>query len=97
MEPKKWMSEKEIILKSKHLGPMVEDAFYQERMMILKLTDKEKFDYMVSKMNYCKRKEYSSGKALDLNVNKGDLAYIDFGQAYQHEIGYLHFGLHLVL
>ena len=43
-------------------------------MMILKLTDKEKFDYMVSKMNYCKRKEYSSGKALDLNVNKGDLA-----------------------
>lgn len=93
MEPKKWMSEKEIILKSKHLGPMVEDAFYQEKMMILKLTDKEKFDYMVSKMNYCKRKEYSSGKALDLNVNKGDLAYIDFGQAYQHEIGYLHFGL----
>ena len=56
MEPKKWMSEKEIILKSKHLGPMVEDAFYQERMMILKLTDKEKFDaiynYVIKNYSY---------------------------------------------
>ena len=93
MEPKKWMSEKEIILKSKRLGPMIEDAFYQERIMILKLGDKEVFDYMVSKMNYCRRKEYPSCKTLDINIEKGDLAYIDFGQAYQHEIGYLHFGL----
>lgn len=93
MEAKKWISEKENILKGKTLGPMIEDAFYQERMMVLELQDKEIFDYMVSKMNFCKRKEMYSCKPFDIEVKKGDLAYIDFGQAYQHEIGYMHFGL----
>lgn len=92
MEAKKWINEKNHVLKEKNLGPIIEDAFYQERMMVLKLQDKEIFDYMVSKMNFCRRKELCS-KLLDIDVKKGDLAYIDFGMAYQHEIGYLHFGL----
>lgn len=93
MEPKKWMFEKEKLLRKKKLGPIIEDAFYQERMMILKLDNREIFDYMMSKINYSSRKEQFSKNKKELEYALGDICYIDFGPAYQHEIGYLHFGV----
>lgn len=93
MEPRKWIYEKEKLMKEQDLGPIIEDAFYQERMMILGLDDKEIFDYMVSKMNYCSRKQLVSSRQFDIEIHPGDICFMDFGQAYQREIGYLHFGL----
>lgn len=93
MGPKKWITEKNEILRKKRLEPVIEDAFCQERMMLENLKDKEIFDYMVSKMNFCSRKELLSCRQMDVIINVGDICYIDFGMAYQHEIGYLHFGI----
>ena len=52
---------------------------------------------MISAVNYQNRRDYYSCEELGIRVRVGDIAYIDFGEAYRNEIGFQHFGLILKL
>lgn len=48
---------------------------------------------LLSEYNYKKRSKLKSCRRFGLDINAGDVCYIDFGRAYISEIGYQHFGL----
>ncbi len=48
---------------------------------------------MLSEANWLIRSRHDSCLSFGIEVKKGDIAYIDFGQAYLHEAGFQHFGL----
>lgn len=48
---------------------------------------------MISEANWVIRSRYSSGEQLGINVTKGDICYLDYGQTYLNEAGFQHFGL----
>lgn len=52
---------------------------------------------MVSEENWIARCKCSSGEEIGIHVTPGDICYMDFGQAYLHEIGYQHFGIILAI
>ena len=58
---------------------------------IRSVKEEESLRLMVSTQNYIKRSQWL--KNPDLNVEVGDLCFIDFGTAYRLEAGYQHFGL----
>ncbi|WP_297238075.1 hypothetical protein [uncultured Faecalicoccus sp.] len=91
MEPKEWLKQHDLSV----LDQLIRQAQEQEKKMLESLTQKEVFDYMISKLNFCQRKRaYSYKEVLSgCRVRVGDICFIDFGQAYIMEIGYLHFGL----
>ncbi len=97
MEPKEWMQKKQSVLKHNELNELYQDSLRIERTMLQSLTRIEVFDYLVSKMNYSQRKNVDSCERLGVHIHVGDVCYIDYGLAYQYEIGYLHFGLILSL
>lgn len=93
MEVKHWLIQKKKLLEE--MGPLLKHAFAMEKEMLQSLSREEIFAYLVSKENFCQRKQLYSYKDLvpSFRVRVGDICFIDFGQAYQMEIGYLHFGL----
>ncbi|MDD7282192.1 hypothetical protein [Floccifex sp.] len=93
MEPKEWMMNKQTVLKNQKLELLKKQAEKEENELCNSLSENEVFDYMVSKLNYCRRKEVFSCQDLNVNIRCGDICYIDFGHSYLFEIGYLHFGL----
>ena len=48
---------------------------------------------MISEANWVIRSRYSSGDQIGINVTKGDICYLDYGQTYLNEAGFQHFGL----
>lgn len=48
---------------------------------------------MISEANWVIRSRYSSGDQIGINVSKGDICYLDYGQTYLNEAGFQHFGL----
>lgn len=48
---------------------------------------------MVSEANWIVRSQLRSGEEIGIRVKPGDICYLDFGQAYQCEMGFQHFGL----
>ncbi|MCI5773613.1 MAG: hypothetical protein MR210_03520 [Erysipelotrichaceae bacterium] len=56
--------------------------------------DQKNVDYnMISEANWLLRKDGISCEKFGINVEVGNICFIDFGQAYLNEIGYQHFGL----
>ncbi|WP_232505370.1 hypothetical protein [Erysipelothrix larvae] len=47
----------------------------------------------ISGMNRILRSAFKSSENVNIEVNIGDICYIDFGHAYLNESGYQHFGL----
>lgn len=94
MEPKEWIKKRNY-LRTQDLDRLIHQAQREEMKMLKGLSQKEVFDYMVSKLNFCHRKGARSFRDIDpqFYLHKGDICFIDFGQAYLMEIGYLHFGL----
>jgi hypothetical protein len=93
MEPKEWMAIKNEIIKEGRMDELMEHAAAQEQEMLSELDDSEVFDYMISKMNFCRRKQLLSCQPLNVKVRVGDICFIDFGMAYLLEVGYQHFGM----
>lgn len=93
MEPKEWMNLKNKILADDNLESLVESASLDEQEMLKQLSPDEVFDYMISKMNFCRRKQLLSCQPLNVKVRVGDICFIDFGMAYLLEVGYQHFGM----
>lgn len=48
---------------------------------------------MLSEANWIARCCYKSCEEIGINAKVGDIAYLDYGQAYLNEMGYQHFGL----
>ena len=92
MEPQDWIKRKN---RRTSVQALVCEAEKQEKKMLQTMESREVFDYMISKLNFCKRRLAFSYKEVQghYTLRKGDICYIDFGQAYVMEIGYLHFGL----
>lgn len=97
MEPKEWMKNKNKVLEKNDIVKLWQESLQCEKQMLTNLNTSEAYDYMVSKLNYCQRKEISSCKELGIRIQTGDICFIDYGSAYLCEIGYLHFGLILSL
>lgn len=93
MEPKEWMIKKKEVIENKGLLDLVQESNALETEMLTMLDEREVYDYMISKMNYCQRKQMISSDDVGVNVYIGDICYIDYGMAYLWEIGYQHFGL----
>lgn len=93
MEPKYWLVNKQKCMKERRINELIQEAFTEEMKMLKELSKEEVYDYMISKLNFCQRKQCFSGKDLDIRIRVGDICFIDFGQAYLNEVGYLHFGL----
>ena len=56
--------------------------------------DQKNADFnMISEANWLLRKDRLSCEKFGVNVEVGNICFIDFGQAYLNEIGYQHFGL----
>ncbi|WP_296242591.1 hypothetical protein [uncultured Faecalicoccus sp.] len=92
MQPQDWIKRKN---QRTVLQSLVREVEKQEKKMVETMEEREVFDYMISKLNFCKRRLAFSYKEVQgyYALRKGDICYIDFGQAYVMEIGYLHFGL----
>lgn len=58
-----------------------------------RMTRKEARDSLLSEYNYKVRSKLKSCRSFGLNIEPGDVCYIDFGRAYVTEAGYQHFGL----
>ena len=48
---------------------------------------------MRSEANWMLRSRYSSGLEIGIHVSPGDICWMDFGQMFNREMGYQHFGL----
>lgn len=65
----------------------------EKRKMLESKSIQERMAYLKSEANYFERCNYYSASNTGVWVKPGDICYIDFGCAYQCEMGYLHFGL----
>ena len=50
-------------------------------------------DCMISEANWKERNLLSSSSEFGIHARKGDICYMDFGQAYLNEIGFQHFAI----
>ncbi len=50
-------------------------------------------DCMISEANWRERNLLSSSSEFGIEAKKGDICYMDFGQAYLNEIGFQHFAI----
>lgn len=64
---------------------------------INKSSKKQALSMYVSEKNYQTRKDFIGNKQTGVWLKKGDICFIDYGKAYQHEIGFQHFGLILAI
>lgn len=96
MEPREWQKRK-----NKKIPVMVNEianqAHVAEENLLASLTEKEVYDYMLSKLNFCQRKQMYSSLEAKVYLQIGDICFTDFGLAYLSEVGYQHFGLVLAM
>lgn len=70
------------------------DAFLDAKKQLLeKKRPRESMSYLWSQYNYFSRNNLHSHLATGVWIRTGDICFIDFGCAYQCEMGYLHFGI----
>lgn len=91
LEPKEWLAFKDTYLANEQLKTLTAQAEAEEEDMLNGLSDSEIFDYMISKLNFCRRKQLYSNDTVWVSV--GDICFIDFGMAYLQEAGYQHLGV----
>lgn len=87
---KKLASQKATILSENKLSELKITVDKLEMEYMKTINKSEKFDYLISKSNYCvRKKDFTS----PVRYIIGNICYFDYGQAYDKEIGYLHFGI----
>ena len=70
------------------------DVYLQEyRNYLLGEYHREGFKEICSGLNRMKRRRYWCCEGVNLSVKKGDIVYMEFGQAFLNEAGFQHFGL----
>lgn len=70
------------------------NTFYEKQSeMINDMEIEQAIDYLISSANHIERHKAKGCSDFNVNIEVGDVCYIDFGTAYINEIGYQHFGL----
>ena len=75
------------------LQEAIEDYIVNIREEYGNMNAKQARDTLLSEYNYQMRSKLKSSRSFGLNIEAGDICYIDYGKAYVSEIGYQHFGL----
>ena len=96
MEPNEWQKTK-CKKSSEYTKKIVSQARVAEENLLSGLNESEVYDYMLSKLNFCQRKQMYSSLEAKVYVHVGDICFTDFGLAYLSEVGYQHFGLVLAM
>ena len=89
MQAKDWLVSK----RYDQLDELWKEAQAREKEMLETLSSQEAYAYLVSKLNWCDRKQISSYLELGVHIRIGDICFVEYGSAYLCEIGYQHFGL----
>lgn len=74
-------------------GDLFDDYMYYRTEVYETLMPNNLESALLSESNWIARGGYRSGEELGIQVKVGDIAYLDYGQAYLNEMGYQHFGL----
>lgn len=72
---------------------LIQEYLKEYEAFILSMPLSQQNRECVSGYNRFKRMKFWSSTSLGIDVNVGDICYIDYGQAYINEAGYQHFGL----
>ena len=80
MEPKEWLKQKEYGISAHALKQLIQQAKKEEMEMLKALNPNEVYDYMISKLNFCQRKQVYNYKEIlpQIRIRKGDICFIDF-------------------
>ena len=70
---------------------LIEETLQDIKRDWLERPQHEMLRQLLSTQNYILRSQYSTHP--ELRITAGDICFIDFGHAYQHEAGYQHFGI----
>lgn len=93
MEPKEWMQCKKSVLNNHKMELLRQQVLMEEKQYFNTLKENEEYDYLVSQLNYFRRRNGNTSLDFNVIVKCGDICYIDFGHSYLFEVAYLHFGL----
>lgn len=96
MEPNEWQKYKNK-KSTEYTQKITSQARIAEEQLLEGLNESEVYDYMLSKLNFCQRKQMYSSLEAKVYVKVGDICFTDFGLAYLSEVGYQHFGLVLAM
>lgn len=96
MEPNEWQKKKNNKT-TEYTQRITSQARIAEEKLLSGLNESEVYDYMLSKLNFCQRKQMYSSLEAKVYVKVGDICFTDFGLAYLSEVGYQHFGLVLAM
>ena len=96
MEPNEWQKKKNMKT-TEYTQKITSQARVAEEELLSELNENEVYDYMLSKLNFCQRKQMYSSLEAKVYVRVGDICFTDFGLAYLSEVGYQHFGLVLAM
>lgn len=93
MEPNEWIKTKWTVLKNGKIELLENQTDEEEKQFMKGMDFSERFEYLLSNLNYFRRKNSKSTLEFGTRVKVGDICFIDYGHAYNMEIGYQHFGL----
>lgn len=96
MEPNEWQKQKSKKT-TEYTKQIAKQARIAEEQLLSGLNESEVYDYMLSKLNFCQRKQMYSSLEAKVYIKVGDICFTDFGLAYLSEVGYQHFGLVLAM
>ena len=96
MEPNEWQKKKNNKT-TEYTQKITSQARVAEEKLLSGLNENEVYDYMLSKLNFCQRKQMYSSLEATVYIKVGDICFTDFGLAYLSEVGYQHFGLVLAM
>ena len=96
MEPNEWQKKKNNKT-TEYTQKITSQARIAEEELLSGLNESEVYDYMLSKLNFCQRKQMYSSLEAKVYVKVGDICFADFGLAYLSEVGYQRFGLVLAM
>lgn len=88
------LDKKEGALGEKNYWEDLWESYIEEKSLDYQALEvKEAIPRLVSDLNLRSRRLASNCGELGVDIRIGDICYIDFGEAYIHEIGYQHFGI----
>ena len=71
----------------------IDDYIRMNREYCNALAPEKLTSFIRSETNWLERGRCASGEEIGINVQVGDVCYLDYGRAYLNEAGYQHFGL----
>ena len=85
MEPNEWQKYKNK-KSTEYTQKITSQARIAEEQLLEGLNESEVYDYMLSKLNFCQRKQMYSSLEAKVYVKVGDICFTDFGLAYLSEV-----------